>query len=141
MLNNVYFLIDGDNKQQIYPAEDKFIHLEKYCIENYLINFEVCALLASQTVDEIKALFLKLIQKEVNANGKIFIVIAHMLTMNHITEDFLAQFDASSLLKGICRELALNEDAYTKKYIEKSFEIGSEETILPRKVVDIIRDN
>ncbi len=43
-VDNVYFLIDGDNKPLTDAEKTKYknlIQLEKYCIENYLLNQEV----------------------------------------------------------------------------------------------------
>lgn len=46
-VDNVYFLIDGDNKPLTDADKTKYknlIQLEKYCIENYLLNNEVLTL-------------------------------------------------------------------------------------------------
>ncbi len=38
---NSYFITDGDNEGNPFPGEKTFIHLDKYSIENFLLNLEL----------------------------------------------------------------------------------------------------
>lgn len=140
MMQYAYFMIDGDNKQKIHPKEERFIQLEKYCIENYLLDFQIGAALVNQTVDEFKAILLELIQKQIMERDNIFALVASMLTPNHLTEEALATVDASVLLTKICKKFSLGKENYIERYIKKCFEQSGVENILPSQVVEIIRN-
>ena len=53
-LTNRYFIVDGDNKSNPYSEEPNFVQLKRYCIENYLIDFDVCAAISDKSADQIR---------------------------------------------------------------------------------------
>ena len=55
-----YFLTDGDNEGNPFPNEERFFHLEKYCIENYLLNIPLTAQVINKSEGEISQIIFDL---------------------------------------------------------------------------------
>ena len=57
--SNCVFVTDGDNQGNPYPGESNFIHLDKYCIENYLLDFDISSSISGKTPDQIREFILE----------------------------------------------------------------------------------
>lgn len=51
---HAYFLEDGDGQGSQFPGEPDFIHLNKYCIENYLLDLPIAAQITGSSEAEIQ---------------------------------------------------------------------------------------
>lgn len=95
-LSNSYFVIDGDNEG--FPVEfsgySNLIKLSKYCIENYLLDFDLLAGISGKTVVEIKNEINEIIKSKNDQRNKPFKVLAdsNLLVDN---QELLDTFDAS----------------------------------------------
>ena len=56
-----YFLVDGDNEGNPFPGRRHFIHLEKYCIENYLLDTAIAAAALGITEETVRAAIMRAI--------------------------------------------------------------------------------
>ena len=53
-IQNVYFLVDGDNQNTPQDLKDvsNFIHLKKYCIQNYFLDISILSEISNPKIDE-----------------------------------------------------------------------------------------
>lgn len=123
---NTYYLRDGDNKTLDKSKYHKnFIHLEKYCIENYLLNEGILEKI-NNTKNDISILDSI---KETKEDG--FIAISSIL--NSYTgndKSWIDKLDASAFIGSIFQKLGyLSKEDFIEKYIDKVFETKKEEEI------------
>ena len=135
-----YFIEDGDNEGS--PFDDPhFIHLDKYCIECYLLNVGVAAAVTGCTEDEIRqAIFDSIIEKKelMFRRDRFFEFLIDNLTVEHITEERLGTFDASLIFGGFLRRLNISQADYVDRYVRTCQSQGTLGDVLPEKVVELI---
>lgn len=140
--SNSYFLIDGNNRGNPFPDKDQFIHLEKYCIENYLLNFKIAAKVTNKTTDEIKQAILNSIKNnrdKILKKNKYFEFLFDFLRLEHITEPSIEKLDASEILDDYLVEISMERSAYVDKYLTLLHKESGLESFLPERLVKIIR--
>lgn len=119
-INNVYFLIDGDNKplttEQKKDLHNNTIQLNKYCIENYLLNTEILNLYRANdweniikekinTINVSARPAIKPIQIAINNNANVF--------------DLIDYLDGSEILKQIAKSELKDQAVLMNEIIEK----------------------
>ena len=137
-----YFVVDGDNMGNPFPNETNFIHLNKYCIENYLLSFTTLQSMFNKTENEIKEIILSTIKEKkenILKKNKYFEFLIDRLTIDDINEESLGKLDASELVESIIVKLgAKYDESFIKQYVEKGKEIVSLENIFPQVLIDSI---
>lgn len=140
-LANGYFVIDGDNRNNIYPREPNFIHLDKYCMENYLLDFKVCASISKKTIKQIRSLILGLIQSEARiSGGALSTILFNRLSANDITAESLKNADASKFFPRFVESLGMSQDEFIKSYVARCYKSPRREDALPARIVEIIEE-
>jgi predicted ATPase len=141
---NSYFIIDGDNQGNPFPNEINFVHLDKYCMQNYLLDFNVCAEISSKTPDEIQSGILKAIKNNQLAilnKNRFFYFLFERLKEADVTETSLVCLDASKIFPQFIRDIGFpDEEDFVKAYIKYCY-ISSKQDILPQKIYEIIQQN
>ncbi len=141
---NSYFIIDGDNQGNPFPSEINFVHLEKYCMENYLLDFAVCAEISSKTPDEIQSGILKAIKNNPLAildRNRFFYFLFERLKEADITETSLVCLDASKIFPQFIRDIGFHdEEDFVKAYVKYCYTF-SKQDVLPQKIWGIIQQN
>lgn len=114
---NSFFVIDGDNQGNPYPNENDFIHLEKYCIENYLLNIKYLMKSEGKKKGEIQEVIFNAIKnnkaKILNKN-KYFDFLIDRLRKTDIKQESIDQLDASEILNDILKTLGKSREHLTK---------------------------
>jgi len=139
--NNSYFLIDGNNQGNPFPDEVNFIHLDKYCIENYLIDIDTISLMTSKTKDEIKELLFDLIidnKETIFKKNKFFEFLIDRLNKEDIADEALRKLDASLIFEPFLKKIEASKSSYIYDYIKVNRENGKLKSIFPEKITDII---
>ena len=144
-LDFAYFLVDGDNNKPDKELlhETHFFHLEKYCIENYLLDFEVCASISNRTKGEIKQILLQTIQSKSRSLGKTPVseFLIEKLTVSNIKPLLLSLIDASEFIKEFIHRLGFSdENKFQKKYIKYCHKTSKLEKIFPATMVNAIKN-
>ncbi len=145
-LDFAYFLVDGDNQGlgKEFTQESHFVQLAKYCIENSLLDFAVCASISGKTENAVKKVLLKAIQgksqKLVNTPlGKILI---ERLTISDMKPDLLSCIDASEFIEDFISNLGFTAvNRFREKYINYCFETSRLGTVFPLAIVDAIKNS
>ena len=103
-IDNVFFLIDGDNKP-LTTEEKKLLHkntvqLKKYCIENYLLNTDILSLYKTQDwVETIKGNI-----NSINVKAKPTIKPVQVALQNNASvADLIDYLDGSDIFKKIAQ--------------------------------------
>lgn len=139
--NNSYFIIDGDNEGNPFPKEKTFIHLEKYCIENYLLDVDVVATMSGKSILYVKELILQAIKENRNKilkKNKFLDFLVDGIKIEHITGAWLAKLDASEIIELVAKKLGLSFSDYLEEYCKTSFELGNLTSVFPKRVVEAI---
>ncbi len=114
------FLIDGDNEGNPFPGENQFIHLSKYCIENYLFDIPTMVLVLNKTEGEIKSVILQAIKfkkTDILKNYKFLEFVIDRLAATDITVELLSKFDCSEILDRALSNFGVSSSDYIDKYI------------------------
>jgi len=140
LLDNAYFIVDGDNKQRIYPNEKRFIQLDKYCIENYLMDFEICACVVQKDINEIRQIVLDQLKYLLISSNTVLSILCNLLTIESVTDASLAHIDGSKLLEKLLGRFGTSLDNYVPNYIKECENQGRLEKILPYNIVNFIKN-
>lgn len=138
---NSFFVIDGDNQANPFSDRDQFIHLDKYCIENYLLNFKVAARITNKNEIQIREVILRAITKnreKMLRKNKYFEFLVDRLTLDDITETSLDRLDASEILPTYLQEIETDFPAYLDHYIRLLFDEKMLDSIFPQQLMRAI---
>lgn len=140
---NFFFVIDGDGRGNPYPNEKRVIHLDKYCMENYLLNIRVCCALSGKSEAEIKETILNAIKgnrKAVVGQNKFFGFLFERLTTGDITEESLKELDASAIIEHFVREIGTGDvETHISRFVAYCCEKKLVGECLPKELVEILQ--
>jgi len=143
ILENSYFLVDGDNKKKYFPYQRNFIQLEKYCIENYFFVPEICAIITEKSVDETKGLILKSIKKYIERKIPVFhaVIDTKGFQINLLSQSILDRLDGSEILEEFLKLTAKKKTLidFINCYIEQCHEHDQLSRIFPKEVIEIVK--
>jgi hypothetical protein len=138
---NVFFLEDGDNECSPFPDEDNFIHLDKYCIENYLLDLGLASACTGLTIEEVKDLIFTSIigiKSMILGKTKFLEFLIDRFTPEDLTEDRLAKIDASLILPHFLRDVGLTFEEYLDRYVAEAIRRGELSRVFPEKLINAI---
>jgi len=141
---NCFFVEDGDNEGSPYPGVKQFIHLDKYCIENYLLDIGTAAKVVKKTEETVKNALLDAIRKNKdtilrrNKFFKFFAFVFDNLNTSNINEASMAVLDGSTIFESFLTELGVNQDFYMKEYIETLQKESMLDKIFPKQLISAI---
>lgn len=140
-LTNGFFLIDGDNRGNPHPKEPNFIQLEKYCIDNYLLDFDICASISGKTVKQVQAIVFNIIKGYFKGKDSFLNFLFSRFSEADITEASLSNIDASQILKRVHSNLGIkDQDDFIEKYVGRCKELSKLEIALPSRIVEVIQN-
>lgn len=143
-LANAYFLVDGDNQgiDKNFANEPNFIHLEKYCIENYFLDFDICSAITKKSNRRVKKALLQTITSSTKslAKRRLEEFLITRLRINDITQKLLEHFDASAFITKFAQEIGFSsKDKFIETYINYCHQNSKLGRILPSRLVKAIR--
>ena len=118
--SNTYFLEDGDNEGAPFPGEKRFIHLSKYCIENYFLDLEIASEVLGKKPEELIQLVLCIIsenKEKILGKWKFLDFLVNQLKPEDITSELLDKFDGSIILSQLLDRLNIYRNTYIEKYV------------------------
>lgn len=136
------FLEDGDNQGSPFPSEPQFLHLEKYCIDNYLLDLRVASVATSKTEDELKRLIHAEVMRrkdKILGRNKFLEFLIDGLKPEHLTDERLAKLDASQIMPGVLLTLGNTFDDYVQRYVETALDMGLLDQVFPSTLVNAVR--
>ena len=137
---NAYFMIDGDNQPNEFKSESHFIHLDKYCLENYFLDPRIIARVAGKTEKQIKDILLTLIHEKaakVSKRNRLFERALMKLARNDVESDLLDTYDGSILFEPLLKSLKIRKSKFLKDYIVHCEEKGILNETLPERLVEL----
>jgi len=140
---NSFFLVDGDNEGNPFPGEDRFLHLDAYCIENYLLAFDIAAEVVGTSETEIRQRILDAIKdnrERVFKKSTFFEFLVDSLTVSHIEPSRLNKLDASEIMDSYLKSLELSSSQYVNKYVGVCANTGKLKAVFPERLICIIED-
>lgn len=138
---DAFFLVDGDNEGNPFPGEPQFIHLDKYCIENYLIDFDTAARITGKTEREIQQVIFDSIVENRNLilkKNKYFDFLFDRIRVDDITQPRLDTLDASVMFESYLRKLGMSFTNYVHMYTTLCNSEGKLSSIFPQRLIEAI---
>lgn len=141
---NCYFMIDGDNQGNPFKGEPNFIHLEKYCVENYLLDFDICSAISGKSVRQIRKAIIDLLKENRRIifekdHNKYFEFLFDRLTISDVDDAFLSKYDVSVMFEQFLKCIGIkNKEQFIKAYIAYCYS-QSQMNILPIRLVEVIQ--
>jgi predicted ATPase len=136
------FIIDGDNQGNPHPNEPKFIHLKKYCIENYLLDGVIAAKISGKTDAEVKQILVDTIQRIKYSwpqKTAALAVAIDRLTPDTLDADFIDKLDASMFLEDYLNRLGFSRNDFITKYVAESDSNGELKRVFPAEIIEYIQ--
>jgi AAA domain, putative AbiEii toxin, Type IV TA system len=141
--DNAIFLIDGDNMGNPFPGEARFICLDKYCIENYLLDFEIAAFVTRKTELEIRQIIFESIREKrhkILGKNKHLDFLFDRMNVEDVTSQFLDRLDASVILATYLRRIGMNDRNYLDEYLRQCDDRRQLRNIFPEKLIEAIQE-
>lgn len=127
---NTFFVEDGDNEGSSLPQVEGFIHLDKYCIENYLLDIQTMAkTLAISEEAALKLIYDSIMSKSdkiIKQQDKFWNFLIEYLKPERLTSEKLAMLDASLIFNQLLKSIGKDLREYTSAYIRVARELGWE---------------
>jgi len=139
-----FFVEDGDNEGSPYPDVKQFIHLNKYCIENYLLDIGTATKVVKQTEEAVKNALLNAIKKNKDKIIRkykffeFFVFVFDRLNTSNIDESSIAVLDGSTIFEDFLKELEVSPNSYVKEYVETLQKESKLENIFPQQLIAAI---
>jgi len=140
--HNCYFLEDGDNENNPYPNKPNFIHLDKYCIENYLLDFETMAIISNKETLDLQKIILDIIIDKKDLllkKNKNLDFLFRFLRPNMITQEILAQFDGSIIFLPTLERLGIEPHYYLDQYVMTLKNKSKLNQLFPEQLINRIK--
>lgn len=137
---NCYFMIDGDNQGNPFPGVEAFIHLDKYCIENYALNISSIAEAFEISEQDTKEKILSSIldsKHEIFKKNKFFEFLVERLNTDDINDENLNKLDASVISSGLIKALEVNQRTFFTKVIP----VCLKNNVIPEQLVSAVNAN
>jgi hypothetical protein len=141
---NSYFIHDSDNEGNPFKGEERFIHLDKYSIENYLFDTDIIAAMTGKTEAEIRAIVLQCIKENQNKILKKNQFLGFLLdgmTADQITPERLAKLDCSQIIEAFVSKLGYTMPNFIQVYTDQVKNRGQLDNLFPKEIVQAIRSS
>lgn len=141
---NCFFVEDGDNEGSPFPGEKQFIHFDKYCVENYLLDISTAAKVVNQSEDFIKNAILNAIKANKSPmikRNKFFNFFASVfdnLTVSNINESSISVLDGSTIYDSFLKELNITPNDYMKRYLQVLYDEKRLDIVFPNQLISAI---
>jgi energy-coupling factor transporter ATP-binding protein EcfA2 len=132
------FIEDGDNEGAPFSAEN-FIHLDKYCLENYLIDFQILGELSKKSVADIQEMLRESIfdkRSKIFSRNKFFEFLAASVKASDITEVNLSKLDASEIIDDVAASCTADFGVYVERYVDRAMQTGRLRDVFPAALID-----
>lgn len=136
----ILFLVDGDNQNssQDLMEDSRFIHLNKYCIENFLLNFQVLAGLLNSDENTARQFICdKISSVQQNTLNLVYKRLIES-DVSKLTEEILSTFQAKTIIGDVVVGLSQPDfKTFVHLYIDKADELGILDSIFPEIIAKI----
>jgi len=136
------FLEDGDGEGSPYPNQPNFLHLEKYCLECYLLDIPIAAVVCQKTEQETRQALLRAIisnKDKIFKHNKFLEFLLDHLTAESLTEDRIAKLDASEIIDSFISTTGKDFSDYVRTYVGQAQAVGRLSDALPAPLVEAFK--
>ncbi|MDI1251710.1 AAA family ATPase [Thermomonas sp.] len=141
--SNSLFIEDGDNEGAPSFAGPDFLHLDKYCMENYLLDARVVTSLWSISEEEFRERLFSCISNskdKILGKNKFLEFLWGQFRSDQLTPSLLAKLDASLVLECFCKRFDVTVTEYITNYIGQANALDLLEKVFPENLVSWIRE-
>lgn len=140
---NCWFVVDGDNQGNSYPREAAFVHLDRYCIQNYCIDAETVGAVCSLSADQVKEKLLSAIvtsgDRLLRQNARFFGFLLKELTVDDVTPERLAGLDVSEVFEAFLAALGQTDEVtFVEAFVEHALSGTRRIEVLPSRIVEVL---
>lgn len=142
--NQACFLEDGDNEGTPHPDDRAFVHLSKYCIENYLLDPGLIASIRSVSEAQVKSWILESVlenKDKIFKRNKFFEFLLDHLKEEHLTEENLSKLDAAEIMDTLLSKIGMDFTDYVRQYLQKCSETGRLRNVLPVELLEVLENS
>lgn len=136
--NGSLFLEDGDNEGPPPFADTHFLHLDKYAIENYLLDFRVISANWSLSVEDcVHYLYecIALQREKILGKNRFLEFLWAQLREEHLVPELLGKLDGSLVLPCFAKKFNLTFGDYVSSYVNCAHRMGLLNEIFPTKLI------
>lgn len=142
---NAIFLVDGDNQGNEFSGEGNFIHLDKYCLENYLLDKEILGNLLNKNHAEVSEFILEIIKenkKEILGKIQYLDFLLDKVVSSDLEDKFLSRLDASKMVPKIINKGGFkNMEEFMFTYIREAIAINKLDDVFPEPLISVLKLN
>jgi hypothetical protein len=135
------FIRDGDGEGNPFPGEPSFVHLSRYCIENYLLDLEAVSRVTGLTDAVVKA---KLIEAIRDRGGRLLpkqprmTFLLERLNPQDLDQKLLDSLNASEFLDAFLGKVGVKRDDFLERYVGDLATRGKLREVFPEGILDRI---
>jgi len=129
-----YFLIDGDN-EGVKIIDDRFVHLQKYCIENYLFDPYILSKIFSIDENDVRQKIIECVKELTHQNLLVYRKVAE-----HVTPfpfEILDTLDCSKISEKLAQKFSKKTHEIISPYIKTAYTEGRLDSIFGELTVKI----
>jgi hypothetical protein len=140
-----YFLEDGDNEGapgSPYNATN-FVHLDRYCIECYLLDSRIAPTALGKSLEEFRGILFEAIRtmrEAVLQKNKFFDFLFDQLRVEDITNENLSKFDVSLVADTVAGLTGFNRREMFRRVVRAGSDNGQLESVFPARLIDPIKN-
>ena len=138
---NSYFVEDGDNEGNPHPRDGRFIHLDKYCMETYLLDVSAASAACGLSEEQVRQRILDALvanKEKVFRRGRFLEFLLEQIRPEHLTPTNLAQLDASEIIHTFLTSIGKDVRQYIRAYLSHCRESGRLKDVLPLQLVELL---
>jgi ABC-type cobalamin/Fe3+-siderophores transport system ATPase subunit len=138
---NAFFVIDGDNQGNSFPGQTHFVHLDRYCVECYLLDMRVLQHMTGKAEAILQQDLLAAVKGRSAAifkTGKSGAFGQRLLSrarVEDLTTELLAELDCSEILDEFARLEAVPADLYIRRYVASAGALGIAEEVFDTRLL------
>jgi len=135
------FVVDWDGKDSKYADAENFVQLDRYCIENYLLNPQISAAVLGMSSEQVRTSILSIVsgnRKAITRGDKYREFFVERLLKEGDLDTFLTYVDAKIILRNLLRERGVKKESFVKEYVRRSYIMSVMKQVLPEKLVALI---
>ena len=141
---NAYFLWDGDGQGNPFPGAAEVIHLDRYCMENYLLSPAAFCHVSGWTEAKFRSEVVRLVKKnrsKILHQNKFLGFLVDRLKTSDIKNKVLAGFDASELLPDLLKAAGKKRTAFIRAYVRRLGSQGQLRRVFPSSLIEAIQSS
>lgn len=137
-----YFIIDLDDRVSKHSGKQRFVQLDKYCMENYFLNPEICARVFQRPVKQVRDSISKLAldkRGSITKDNRYREFFVDKFETDGDLDTFLVYSDAKPILFKLLKNNDIKLEGFVREYIAHCHSMSIMKQELPEQIIELIR--